>query len=611
MKRFIKHIFLSILLIFSFMFIFTNVYAEDYTINKYNINMIVNENNSMAIEENIEVYFNTYKHGIFRKIPITNNIARNDGTYFKNNARVKDISVNDKFTTHNENSYKIITIGDKNKTIIGTKNYTINYVYDLGKDKNKDYDEFYFNLIGGEWDTTINKTTFSIKMPKDFDVSKISFYSGIKGSSYKPNILYNVEGNVIVGELNDKLNLGEYLTIRVELPDNYFVYNENNFDYITLISIIIPILFVVITFLIWKKYGKDNKVVKIIQFLPPEEFNSLEVGFLYKGYANRKDVVSLIIYLANKGYIKIKNCEKRGVLQPGKFKIVKLKEYDGNKANEKRLLDGLFINNSNEVDSTELKNEFYKTVTEILLQTNTEKNQDLIFEKNNPMFSKIIVLMIIVVFCLITFVSLYNYERLSIILLATIFPGICFSILFYSVCEKDRNIKMFSLLWGGLSSFLSCVFLVFPYIFNDYKYLIVYVIGLICNLFLVVFYKLMPKRNSYGNVILGKILGFKTFLETTEKENLENYINQNPNYFYDILPYTYVLEVSDKWIKNFENTLLEAPNWYDSTDRFSVADFGHFVDNEIMYSSDLSSSPSSSDSGSSGGGSGGGGGGSW
>ena len=132
-------------------------------------------------------------------------------------------------------------------------------------------------------------------------------------------------------------------------------------------------------------------------------------------------------------------------------------------------------------------------------------------------------------------------------------------------------------------------------------------------------FKFMPKRTPYGNEILGKIRGFKNFLETAEKDKLEAMVNSNPTYFYDILPFTYVLGVSDKWIKKFETINMQAPSWYDGHDAFSVVAFGTFIGStmtsaqSVMASSSSSSSSggSSSGGGSSGGGSGGGGGGSW
>ena len=126
----------------------------------------------------------------------------------------------------------------------------------------------------------------------------------------------------------------------------------------------------------------------------------------------------------------------------------------------------------------------------------------------------------------------------------------------------------------------------------------------------------LPKRTPYGNKMLGKVKGFKNFLEVAEKDKLEMMVMEQPDYFYNILPYTYVLGVSDKWIKKFETIALEAPSWYDGA-YFSTAAFGAFIGatmaaaNTAMSSSPSSSSSGGSGGGSSGGGSGGGGGGSW
>lgn len=93
---------------------------------------------------------------------------------------------------------------------------------------------------------------------------------------------------------------------------------------------------------------------------------------------------------------------------------------------------------------------------------------------------------------------------------------------------------------------------------------------------------------------------------------------QDPKYFYNILPYTYVLGVSDKWIQKFEAIALQAPDWYSGNEGFNMVTFGSFMNSTMTSASTaMSSSPSSSGSGgssgggSSGGGSGGGGGGSW
>ena len=148
--------------------------------------------------------------------------------------------------------------------------------------------------------------------------------------------------------------------------------------------------------------------------------------------------------------------------------------------------------------------------------------------------------------------------------------------------------------------------------------LIPFFIGIACIAGSIVCLKYMSKRTKYGVELLGKIKGFKHYLETAEKEKLESMVMENPTYFYDIMPYAYVLGVSDKWIEKFENITLAPPNWYDTYCAFHVGRFGTFMHhtmksaNSVMSSRPSSKSSSgSSGGGSSGGGSGGGGGGSW
>lgn len=158
---------------------------------------------------------------------------------------------------------------------------------------------------------------------------------------------------------------------------------------------------------------------------------------------------------------------------------------------------------------------------------------------------------------------------------------------------------------------------VLPTLLQNSTYFITYVIGIISIILLVISVKIMPKRTPYGNEIYGKLKGFKRFLETAEKPQLEALVRQNPEYFYNILPYTYALEVSDVWVEQFETIAMTAPEWYVGTGTFDVYSFNTFMQNTMSSaqsyasSSGGSSSGGSSGGGSSGGGSGGGGGGSW
>lgn len=665
--------------------------SYEYVIDKYNVDIIVNENNTFDITETITAYFNVSKHGIFRTIPLKNTITRLDGTTSKNRAQISNLSVNNKYKTSRENGNYKIKIGSANHTLTGEQTYVIKYTYNIGKDPVKNHDELYYNIIGNEWDTVIGNVTFSITMPKEFDLSKLGFSSGAIGSADNSKVKYNVNGNKITGSYNGILEVGEALTIRCELPEGYFVGAGLSTNSIVYIMFLIPILFLGIAIFLWYKFGRDDQVVETVEFYPPEGFNSLEVGFLYKGKAKNKDITSLLIFLANKGYLEItnkkidlnskkvnlnqdsKNSASKKIIElqnkineektnnpnskkikyyenmldiykhidtpinyeqyglkssinilnnENNFLIKKLKNYDGTNVNEQLFMNGLFEYDRTEVTDKMLYNNFYITNKRILSNINNKENKNKIFEKSASNKKAFIILMIIATYCLITIPPIFAYGQPETLIFSLLFPGIGFSVLFRMLFEKTTiSEKIFGIIWGLGFGGIPGVFMVLPSLLAEPIYLIAYIIGLGCILGMIICLKYLPKRTPYGNEMLGKIRGFKKFLETAEKQKLEAMVMENPTYFYDILPFTYVLDVSDKWIKKFESISLQAPSWYDSPNAFDMVSFGSFM-NSTMESAEsvMSSNPSSSSSsggsdssggGSSGGGSGGGGGGSW
>lgn len=660
-KLFQKRIFLFLLLVILPINVEALDYKNDYTINngngeyaltKYKIDINVNENNTFDITEDITASFNVAKHGIFRKIPLKNNVVRLDGTKSNNRAKISNISVNEQFSTYSEFGYKVVKIGNPNITLYGNKNYTINYLYSIGKDPVKNNDEFYFNIIGNEWDTKISNIEFRISMPKEFDKTKLGFSTGIDGSTNSQEVEYNVDGNIISGKYNGILSAGEALTVRLLLPDNYFVGVDNNFDNPTIILFALPVVFAIISFLLWAKYGKDDKAIETVEFYPPEGFNSAEVGFLYKGEADKNDVVSLLIYLANKGYIKIEEFEEDALFSTIKsFRIKIIKKYDGKDINERVFLNGLFASRKanmlsasklmkfmknpqqetleektiepdlQEVTEDDLYNNFYMTLNAIVKNLNAKENKSKIFEKSTSGKSMVVILMIIVSIFTIIGIPTWLYSDISELVMTLSIT--LFYVPFYAVGLIKQIPKVFRFVWIGFTTVHSIMFFsalpIREALTNDSLLLSGFLTGLVCIIIMILCFKLMPKRTPYGNEILGKIKGFKNFLETAEKPKLEELVMQNPSYFYNILPFTYVLGVSDKWIEKFESISLQAPDWYGGSTSFNMTSFGSFIDSTMTSaSSAMSSSPSGSSGsgggsggGSSGGGSGGGGGGSW
>ena len=137
----------------------------------------------------------------------------------------------------------------------------------------------------------------------------------------------------------------------------------------------------------------------------------------------------------------------------------------------------------------------------------------------------------------------------------------------------------------------------------------------------------IPRRTDYGREILEHIIGFRNFVEVAEKDRLEALLEEDPEYFYNTLPYAHVLGVTKKWANKFEGITMQSPTFYETYYQMNnVYMMTHLMDdlnkvNETMTHTNYSSNGGSgggfgggggfSGGGFSGGGAGGGGGSSW
>ncbi len=67
---------------------------------------------------------------------------------------------------------------------------------------------------------------------------------------------------------------------------------------------------------------------------------------------------------------------------------------------------------------------------------------------------------------------------------------------------------------------------------------------------------------EYGTQLLSRCIGFRQFLLTAEKSRLEMLLEENPNYYYDVLPYAQVLGVSAAWLEKTGHIETDIPGWF-------------------------------------------------
>ena len=566
--------------------------ANGFTIEEYKIVMDVNESNSIDVKEYITVnFYESGHHGIYRFVPswlkYTN---KNDKTQSRK-AKLSNLkAIGDIYTIDTVSGKERIVIGNADYILpIGNHTYEINYTYDMGADPYDGFDEFIFHAFGDYWGTEIKNASIIINLPKTFDSkNKIKFFADkYRKQDITSYVNYHVSGNSIYANLSSKYKLNGSLTVDIELPDNYFVGGSNNYGITSFMLCIVCIIFAIISFILWKRNGKDlSKAPETVEFYPPDNLDAAEIGYLYKMDTGRKLSIALIIELASKGFIKIIESDdkttqtivKSNVTDVNKYikreiRIVKLKEYKvffidthykATKIMKKYFSDNI---NNNVVtsdfdifyeDSKYLVDNGYIRIESDSIDKYTDKQLDTIKKelllnefKDKPEMTpneKII------------YDGLFKDSDETVLS-----KNYSFYKEFKKIEENVRNsfddkindLASYKCMLITSLGFLICTILwgISYCKFEDLnpKLNIIYVIAFISNIITFIFAVLMKRKNTYGEQIKSKINGFKKYIELAEKNQIEILVEQNHNYFYDILPYAYVLDVSKKWVEKFEN----------------------------------------------------------
>ena len=603
--------------------------TEYFTITNYNVNVNISESNAYDVTEVITVDFTEPRHGIYRDIPYQGMWYRDidQGGDTSWNAKITNISVEDyNYSVSKSGGYTTIKIGDADTYVNGTHVYRISYRIQFYDDGLPDTDEIYYNIIGTDWPTSIDHVSFSVTLPKSFDPSTLGFSVGYYGDSgYNPSTLtYQVDGNTITGELKQQLTIYQGVTMRMTLPQGYFTIPFQGYWDIALIVGIAAL--VLVAFILFLLYGRDLKIIKTVEFYAPDGLTPSEVGYIIDGVVDNRDVVSLIIYWAHRGYLTIEDTGH------STFTLHKIRDMDDSaKGYEKNMFKKLFKSGET-VTSSSLKNTFYTTIdsTKKKISKSFESEKRRIFTKTSEKLRPIISIMTAIPTMATLFLTNYrdDPEFLPMLLMAIGFGLLIVwpvSLVVHTLRKwrgKGPVARVITLFIGLiLSLFALAIFLfmtidmVFVSALPWCAVLATALLGLIASF--------IDKRTAQGTEWMGKICGFRDFLVLAERDKLVTLVEQDPAYFYNILPYAWVLNVSNKWAKKFETIAIQPPTWYyGHTGMFYPVMFMNDLNHSMnAMQSTMSSRPSSSSGGSggggfsgggfSGGGGGGGGGGSW
>ncbi|WP_422485496.1 DUF2207 domain-containing protein [Gudongella sp. DL1XJH-153] len=608
----------------------SNASAYDLEISELDIQMDVMDDNSYRISEELTVQFNrSDMHGIFRDIPTR--------TYFGKPVKIEDVDViGHEFQSSREGDFLSLRIGDPDEYASPIEYYTVNYVYNIGDDLDPDMDELYFNLVGDQWEIPIHKTLFSITMPKDFNEEDINFTAGYTGSTGAAQVDYTVNGNTITGQYNQTISPGQALTIALPLEEGYFSEVEPDGQGIRTFTrsyfVLFPLLLLGAMGLLFK-FGRDDPIYPTVEFYPPEDLTPAEIGYVYDNRIDPYDLTSMLIYWADKGYIRIiEEEDEKGLIfkkTNTSLKLEKLKPLpSGTKRFENVYFNDLFdtyaIDDVVEVD--QLKESFYITLGAVKSELVNSFDNRRFLSKSGKLAALGMSALGVLAFILV-FLGLFNEMNPYSPGLVTVFAiigGIVLGVFLSVSAHQFAGIKTkmpaekFKTLFTGIFTAIVpiAISLLLLYITEAST---IYLIGYAIGITVIFLSPLAHKRTKKGIEWMQHLLGLKNFIEKAERDRIKLLVDEDPEYFYHILPYAMVLGVTDQWAKNFEGITMNSPDWYQTNSgrAFSAPFFVSRMDSttksvgKTMASSPAKTGGGSFGGGSSGGGSGGGGGGGW
>jgi len=532
---------------------------EAYYFERFDVEIKINSDYTFEVTENLTVEFNDERHGIYRNLP---NYWGEDRIKYKN-IKVEGAPVK----VLKEEYQTSLRIGDADVYINGTQHYKISYTIHLPKDSNPTMDSIYMNVIGFDHSVYTMNSSIKITMPIRTVPDYLNVFSGYyydEAASNKVEFIYSSRKTLYIDTVKP-LEPYEGITIKIDLEEGYFKDVKNPFFIDDFMRSYLPMLFVLTGLILWVIFGRDKKIIPPVEINPPD-LSPVEAGFIIDGEVDGDDVAAMLIYWASIGFLKIEESKKKN-----SYRFYKLKDIEDRPKYEKTLFNALF----KETDTTEYitsstvksrmasKGHSFKTK----VSNKYKKGAKKLITAKSLSFSNFVMFLAYLCFGLIGFfIALREGVITAMFLTAfTLIPFTFLQIWLKNILTYRRKRR------GGKTAirviiYSLVVFIVWLIVIGiasetslSFEHASIMFLG---SIFLIIVSYFTQQMSEYGHEKYERVLGFRHFMLTAEKDWLERLAKDDPEFFYDRLPYALVLGVSKVWIGKFANAVTSPPSWY-------------------------------------------------
>lgn len=528
--------------------------AYTFYFENYDVTYDVKKNREIDVTEVLTVNYTGYANtGFIKYIPV------NGGEQVKN-VKVLENSQNVYYDVYSESvddvTFICVDIGDSSNKSGETFIYTISYKYCQTRAQ-EGKNVLAINAIGVDRPSYCNIENASVKfiLPKGYLGGKCT-YGTLKSTSKLSFTATSTENGTEIQVNSTPLDYNEGISVEFEFEDGVLTtYSEFTPYWFAIAGGVILLLLLILNLTAFK----DRKIIPVVNFEAPNGYDPLMIGKLIDNKVNSEDITSMIYYWADKNYIKINFDNKDN---PVLIRILHhLPESCPNY--EKIMYDNLFAS-GDAVKTSTLEGKFYTTVQRVTSIVNSQTKG--LFASSSIAISVIFALLGGLLLGLAPFIL--GFQIASSYFLIAPFISLLPALIVYGLAESVKysslkiTKKKTALYCVGIAAL--CALLCGIYVLAVPTYVIDYlpkaVISIVSALIICLSVSLITKTEKYAKD-LGEIIGFKNFITLAEKNQLEKMLEDDPQYYYHVLPYAQVLGVSDIWEKKFEGITVQPPHW--------------------------------------------------
>lgn len=538
-----------------------------YTITRYHVVIDAHRDNTYDVTETIAVFFPQARHCIYRDIPLR---------FGDNRAALTGVSTHGHQVQIEMRPDRIrLKIGDPGRTVTGEQVYAIRYTLDLGQDRSDSEDVVYLNVIGAYWDAPIEEAEFVVRLPAAPGPGQAALMRGSRGSASSAHLLWQigdddrtgfVEDNVLTGRITRPLNRYEGVTLRVAYPEGTFSGDSDAADPIRRAVLLLSALTVGGGLALWLLLGRDRALSPAAAPRAPDGLSPAQAGYIVDEKVDGIDLASMFVYWASHGHMDIAETGRRG------FQLTKRSDLDEAHPEEERAaFDALWrLGDGGSVESGDLVSAYYVAAAAFREKTAArfQTGEQRLVDPKSQIASGVIALLGLLSFWALGFLWAWMTVGSAA---GAAFIGfvLCVPYLLYAAGWHwlwrywQRNSAAIRALSATVMLLATVLLLVMVH----------YLTGAILTPFerntlaatslaAVALRPLVRRRTPWGHAMLERALGLRRFILAADRERIASLCDENPEYFYDVLPYAMALGLTQKWARHFEGLLRRAPEWY-------------------------------------------------